>query len=654
MPEDVTLFPPNLVQRFNRYCRQLGSTDLAEQAFRKSAGAIASQLQDDKKERDRLMRCREWLRLALTEEFRNYAPAEAIRSVAGPDQEGLLAFLPDEEDAPLRNVLRLLGLNLLVNKIASGEVLVTTAGSVASGKSTLICNLSGIDTGHLRNDEKGQSVVTLLVTPGSAKNLVAMPLSGNLQGRGQDSDEVWGSTATSATAHLAQVLRARSGEPIPLAGAMDYFAGNVFDAARLACLKLIRPAADGQWNALETPGAKVTLLDARGFNTIADPQTVESGHLFAQGAEVPVVLVSLHGEWIPDAGSPDGAEGNIARRDLVGSDYAEYLQGIAAVLGKESCRRMIVVFTFLSHLVGQQEPSDDIPADVMTRRVCKYMGETVRRVGEILRNTGLDPNDVRWLMLDNVSLKGAERRQAFWQHLPPEIAETYGTEDQFREWFVRDGGLTGVCAVTRSTVQDIVLPRRRQEAAEILRLFGGDRFRSIFNDTFPHLVPEYRELFREKPFMDFTRHEFNDRLDTQQVEGAARSLQDKINSLGATKAHKELWASSTGGSPTEIELDPTQEMFVREFYLGASTGVAALLHSRCDAGTPPSDARVVEVGLAAFADILESVASRDGEGTKDYLKTCLREVTGKVREAFADFSPMAQELFDAVGDSGRL
>lgn len=175
MPEDVTLFPPNLVQRFNRYCQQLGATDLAEQAFRKSAGAIASQLQDDKKERDRLMRCREWLRLALTEEFRNYAPAEAIRSVAGSDQEGLLAFLPDEEDAPLRNILRLLGLNLLVNKIASGEVLVTTAGSVASGKSTLICDLSGIDTGHLRDDEKGQSVVTLLVTPGGAKNLVAMP-----------------------------------------------------------------------------------------------------------------------------------------------------------------------------------------------------------------------------------------------------------------------------------------------------------------------------------------------------------------------------------------------------------------------------------------------------------------------------------------------
>ena len=646
MPEDATLFPPNLVQRFNRYCQQVGRTDLAQQAFRKIAGAIASQMQDDKKERDRLLRCREWLRLALTEEFRNYAPTEAIRSVAGSDQEGLLAFLPDDEDAPLRQVLRLLGLSLLVNKLASGEVLVTTAGAVASGKSTLICNLSGIDTGHLRDDEKGQSVVTLLVTPGSTKNLIAMPLSGSLQGRAQDSDEVWGSTSASATARLAQVLKTRTGEPVPLARAMDFFATNVFDAARLASLKLVRPGSEGRWDELKIPGARVTLLDARGFDTIADPQTVESGHLFAQGAEVPVILVSLRGEWT--------ADGSVARRERVGSDYAEYIQGIASVLGKQSCQRMIVVFTFLSHLVGQEESASAIAAEEMNRRVRDHMSKTIDTLVDVMRRNSLDPSGVRWLLMDNISLRDPARRKTLWDVLPPEVAETYGSPEQFDEWFVRDGGVTGVCAVTRNTIQEVVLPSRNQEAGEILRLFGGDRLGSIFNHTFPHLVPEYRDLFREKVFMDFTRHEFNDCLDTQQVEGAARQLLDSVSSLGVAKAHQEFWACSVEGSTKEMELDPTQQMLVQAFYLGTFTGVSALLRSRCDSGVVPSDGQVIQVGVASFSDILESIVHRDGEGTKNYLKTCLREVTGKVREAFADYSPMAHELFDAVSDAGPM
>ena len=81
---------------------------------------------------------------------------------------------------------------------------------------------------------------------------------------------------------------------------------------------------------------------------------------------------------------------------------------------------------------------------------------------------------------------------------------------------------------------------------------------------------------------------------------------------------------------------------------GAATGMSAFLRSRSDAGTPPADTRVVEVAVAAFSDILDSIIHRDGEGAKEHLKRSLREVTGRAREAFSEYSPMARDLSDAV------
>ena len=638
------VFSESLVQRFNLYCQELGKTELVRKAFQKTAAAIASQLPEGEEEHDRLFRCREWLRLALSEEFRCYAPSEAIRSVAGSDNDGILKFLPEPEDAPLRNVLRLLGLNLLVNKIASGEVLVTTAGRVASGKTTLICGLSGMNTSHLRSDEKGQSVVTLLVTPGASEQLIAMPLSGGMQGRATDVDSLWGDSSKTASEKLASLLRIRPGEPIPLADSMQYFAdlshGDV--AARLACLKLTRPATDGRWSQLAVSGGKVTLLDARGFGTIAADETTRSGRLFAQGAEVPILIVSLEGIW-------DEQQGAVKRVLNVGNEEASYIRKMVAVLGPEMAKRMVVVFTFLSHLKGSGEA---VPDAVMTRRVCDHMGTTIDTVCRVLSDEGgVDPSGIRWLLMDDISLPTPERRMMFWEFAPSPVRASYqNSEEQFSQWFGQDGGSTGLCSAVRETIEGAVLPQRHSEANEIFGLFKG-RLPAIFNDTFPHIVPEYRELFRDTAFMDFTRRDFNDRLDTQQLDGAARGLLERINSLGVRKAHEGLWASCMNGDGGELDLDPTSQMLVKKFYLGAFAGMSAFVRTRCDSEAAPGEDRVVQLGVASFADILDSVSSRDGEGTKEHLKDCLRETTGRVREAFTDYSPMAQELCDSLNSA---
>ena len=635
------MFPQDLVQQLNRYCQQVGRTEMARQAFRTAAGAIASGLHDQRVERLSMMRCREWLLLALAEEFRTYAPMPAVRSVSGGDSEGLLAFLP-EGDSLSRSVFRLMGLNLLVNKLASGEVLVTTAGSVACGKSTLICQLSGVDTSHLRSDEKGQSVVTLLVSPGAETKLAAMPLSGGMQGRDEDRDETWGSTSGEATAHLADILRVRTGDVVPLSRAMEYFASNVYDAARLASLKATRPTSDGFWSELQIEGAKATLLDARGFNTIADPQTVEAGHLFAQGAEVPVVLASLQGSW-------DLATDSDRRFKQLGGEYTAYLDGIAAVLGNEMPGRTIIVFTFLNHLADpSKETEETVEAPEMTRRVCKVMADNVAKITDAFRRDKLDPSGVRWLLFDNIGLRTPERRRMFWELLPPAVLDTYGNKDQFEDWFVRDGGIRGLCSVARSTIEEVVLPKRTEEAREILRLLGGERLHAMFNDTFPHLVPECSHMFREKPFLDYSRQEFNDQLDTQQVEGAARELLERVNREGVARAHEVFWACSFDGASAGTDLNDAERMLVERFYPGTYTGFSAFLRTRSDSGSVPPGTRVLELAMAAFIDILHSIIDRDGEGTKEFLKDFLREKTGKVRQAFADYSPLARDLCDAV------
>jgi hypothetical protein len=654
MGDNVLGVSRETLKDFNRYCSDLAKTAAADRAFRSVAGGIAEKLQVGSPEFERMMRCREWLCHATSEEFRGYSPLEAIESVAVADDQGLLAFA-DREDSTSRSILRIMGLALLLNKAASNEVFVSAAGPVASGKTTLICNLTGLDGEHLTSDKSGQTVVNLLVAEGSKEKVVVMPLTGMMTGRDDDKSAAWGTTAAQATAELVRRINQTTpmariqGDNIPLSAAMSYLARDEFASGGIACLKGEAPSSRGMWEKMRVPGASITFLDARGFNTMAAAETEKTGKLFSQGAEVALLLFRLQARWNPD-GKPEDSGYPYDRHPAFGQNEKAYLTKMVEVWGDRLPKRLIVAFTYLNDMVSPNEQQDSVSIKQMVQRTSRFMADTIHDVRTVMEQLGMGAHadEVSYLLLDNVDKPlSIEHRRELWQCLPEKVRQTYGDETRFADWFVSDSGLSGVCGMIEKTIADRVVVQRRNEMEQLQQGLCNQAeapLHQMFDDTFPHLVEDCGDIFRDKRFTEMQRGDFDAHLDTQQVDGTAEKLMEHIRHLGAIGAYEALMGYRLNGVRDLLKLTSAEEFLVKEFFLGTATGFASFLKRRSDTDSLPTDDAIKEMVIGAFLDILEDIRYGDGQGTKEYLKKSLRDATSLAREKFQEYRPLVDNL----------